>query len=460
MSLNTPAARRDQAFHLHPATNLRAVQKEGPLVITRGEGVYVYDDEGRRYLEGMAGLWCASLGFSERRLADAAYRQMCELPFYHSFAGKVPAISAELAERLIGIAPAGMGKVLFANSGSEANDAAVKLAWYVNNALGRPQKKKIISRKRAYHGVTIAAASLTGLAFAHDDFDLPIARILHADCPHFYRGAQPRESEEAFAARLAGDLEQMILREGPDTVAAFFAEPVMGAGGVIVPPATYFDRVQPILKKYEILFVVDEVICAFGRTGNMFGAQTFNLHPDIITVAKALSAGYQPISANLLTNELYEILLAQSDKLGIFGHGYTYSAHPVPAAVALETLKIYEELDIVAKVRRVGPRMLAGIRSYADHPLIGEARGIGLIGAVEIVRDKVTKQSFDPKAGVAAYLVRRAQHHGAILRNMPGDNVAFCPPLIITEAEIDEMMGCFSRALDDTWAMVKEKGLV
>ena len=459
MSLNTPAARRDQSFHLHPATNLRAVQKEGPLVITRGEGVYVYDDEGRRYLEGMAGLWCASLGFSERRLADAAYRQMCELPFYHSFAGKVPAISTELAERLIRMAPGGMGKVLFANSGSEANDTAVKLAWYVNNALGRPQKKKIIARQRAYHGVTIAAASLTGLAFAHEDFDLPIARILHTDCPHYYRGAQPGESEEAFAARLVGELERLILREGPDTVAAFFAEPVMGAGGVIVPPATYFDRIQPILKKYEILFVADEVICGFGRTGNMFGAQTFDLKPDIMTLAKALSAGYQPISASLVTNELYDILLGQSDKLGIFGHGYTYSAHPVPAAVALETLKIYEERDIVAQVRRVGPRMQAGIRSHAGHPLIGEARGIGLIGAVEIVRDKATKQSFDPKAGVAAYLVRRAQHHGAILRNMPGDVVAFSPPLIISEAEIDEMMGCFSRALDDTWTMVREKGL-
>jgi 4-aminobutyrate--pyruvate transaminase len=459
MSLNTPAARRDQSFHLHPATNLRAVQKEGPLVITRGEGVYVYDDEGRRYLEGMAGLWCASLGFSERRLADAAYRQMCELPFYHSFGGKVPAISTELAERLIRIAPAGMGKALFANSGSEANDTAIKLAWYVNNAVGRPHKKKIISRKRAYHGVTIAAASLTGLAFAHDDFDLPIDRILHAECPYYYRGAQGGESEEAFASRLAGNLEQLILREGPDTVAAFFAEPVMGAGGVIVPPATYFDRIQPILKKYEVLFVVDEVICGFGRTGNMFGAQTFNLQPDIMTLAKALSAGYQPISANLVTNELYETLVAQSDKLGIFGHGYTYSGHPVPAAVALETLKIYEERDIVAHVRGVGPRMQAGIRSYADHPLIGDARGIGLIGAVELVRDMGTKQSFDAKAGVAAYLVRRAQHHGAILRNMPGDIIAFSPPLIISEGEIDEMMGCFGRALDDTWAMVKERGL-
>jgi 4-aminobutyrate--pyruvate transaminase len=459
MSLTTPAARRDLSFHLHPATNLRSVQAEGPLVITRGEGVYVYDDEGKRYLEGMAGLWCASLGFSERRLAEAAYKQMCELPFYHSFAGKVPAISTELAERMIGMAPAGMAKVLFANSGSEANDTAIKLAWYVNNALGRPQKKKVISRQRAYHGVTIASGSLTGLAFAHTDFDLPIARILHTDCPHYYRGAKPGESEEAFAARLAENLEQLILREGADTVAAFFAEPVMGAGGVIVPPATYFDRVQPILRKYDILFVVDEVICGFGRTGHMFGSQTFNLQPDIMTVAKALSAGYVPISANLVSGQLYEILLAQSDKLGIFGHGYTYSSHPVPAAVALETLKIYDEVDIVAQVRRVGPRMQAGIRSYADHPLIGEARGIGLIGAVEIVRDKATKHGFDPKAGVAAFLVRRAQHHGAILRNMPGDIVAFSPPLIISEAEIDEMMACFGKALDDTWAMVKEKGL-
>ena len=459
MSLTSPAARRDQSFHLHPATNLRTLQKEGPLVITRGEGVYVYDDEGRRYLEGMSGLWCASLGFSERRLAEAAYRQMCELPFYHSFAGKVPAISTELAERLIGMAPAGMGKVLFANSGSEANDTAIKLAWYVNNALGRPQKKKIISRQRAYHGVTIAAASLTGLAFAQQDFDLPIARILHTDCPHYYRGAMPGETEEAFASRLADSLERLILHEGPDTVAAFFAEPVMGAGGVIVPPATYFDRIQPLLKKYDILFVVDEVISGFGRTGNMFGAQTFDLKPDIMTLAKALSAGYQPISASLVTNALYDILVAQSDKLGIFGHGYTYSSHPVPAAVALETLKIYEERDIVAQARSVGPRMQAGIRSHADHPLIGEARGIGLIGAVELVRDKTTKESFDPKAGVAAHLVRRAQHHGAILRNMPGDVVAFSPPLIISEAEIDEMMTCFGRALDDTWAMVKEKRL-
>ena len=459
MSLTTSAARRDLTYHLHPTTNLRAVQTDGPLVITRGDGVYVYDDEGRRYLEGLAGLWCASLGFSEARLAEAAYRQMKELPFYHSFSGRVPAVTTLLAEALIRIAPAGMSRALFANSGSEANDTAVKLAWYVNNALGRPQKKKIIGRQRGYHGMTIAAASLTGLPFAQTDFDLPIARFLHTDCPHYYRYALPGETEEAFGARLADNLEQLIVRENPDTVAAFVAEPVMGAGGVIVPPATYFDRVQPILRKYEILFVADEVICAFGRTGNMFGAQTYNLDPDIMTLAKALSAGYLPISADLVKGSVYDILVAQSDKLGIFGHGYTYSAHPVPAAVALETLKIYEERDIVGMVRRVGPRLLAAIGSYADHPLVGNVRGVGLLGAIELVADKATKRSFDAKAGVGAFLVKRAQHHGAILRNMPGDIIAFSPPLIISEAEIDELMACFGRALDDTWAMVKERGL-
>jgi 4-aminobutyrate--pyruvate transaminase len=453
------AAQRDRTYHLHPSSNLRAVQNEGPLVITRGEGVYVFDEHGHRYLEGMAGLWCTALGFSEPRLADAASRQMRELPFYHAFGGKVPAIATELAERLIGIAPAGLARVIFANSGSEANDTAIKLAWYVNNALGRPQKKKIIGRHRGYHGMTIAAASVTGLAFAHTDFDLPRGGFLHAGCPHHYRYARPGETEEQFAERLAAELEALIAREGADTIAAFFAEPVMGAGGVMVPPATYFDRIQPILRKHDILFVVDEVICGFGRTGNMFGSDTFALTPDILTCAKALTSGYLPMSATLVSQAIFDVLLAQSDKLGVFGHGYTYSAHPVPAAVALETLKIYAERDLVGHVRRVGPRLQAGLRSFADHPLMGEARGIGLIGAVELVRNRETKESYAPGAGVAAYLVRRAQAHGVILRNMPGDIVAVSPPLIITEAEIDTLVAALGRALDETWTMVKAKGL-
>ena len=455
----TPAASRDLAYHLHPSTNLRQVQTEGPLVITRGEGVYVFDEQGNRYLEGMAGLWCASLGFSERRLAEAAHRQMTELPFYHSFAGKVPAIATELAEKLVSMAPRGLARVLFANSGSEANDTAIKLVWYYNNALGRPLKKKIIGRHKGYHGMTVAAASVTGLAFVHGDFDLPRGRFLHAGCPHYYRFGKEGETEEQFAERLAAELDDLITREGRETVAAFFAEPVMGAGGVIVPPTTYFQRIQPVLRKHDVLFVVDEVICGFGRTGNMFGSQTFDLRPDVLTCAKALTAGYLPMSATLVSQAIYDVLLAQSDKLGIFGHGYTYSSHPVPAAVALETLRIYEERDILSHVRRVGPRLQSGLRALSEHPLVGEARGIGLIGALELVRDKSTRANFDSKAGIGAFLVKRAQHHGAILRNMAGDVIAFSPPLIITEPEIDALIERTALALDDTQAMVRERGL-
>ncbi len=455
----TPAARRDLAYHLHPSTDLRQVETEGPLVMARGEGVYVFDEHGNRYLEGMAGLWCASLGFSERRLAEAAYRQMTELPFYHAFAGKVPAVATELAEKLVSMVPGGLARVIFANSGSEANDTAIKLAWYYNNALGRPEKKKIIGRHKGYHGMTVAAASVTGLAFVHADFDLPRGRFLHAGCPHHYRFANPGETEEQFASRLAAELDALIVREGPGTVAAFFAEPVMGAGGVIVPPATYFEKIQPVLRKHDVLFVVDEVICGFGRTGSMFGAQTFDLKPDILTCAKALTAGYLPMSATLVSRPIYDAIRAQSDKLGVFGHGYTYSAHPVPAAVALETLRIYEERDIVGHIRRVGPRLQAGLRKLGEHPLVGEARGVGLIGALELGRDKATRASFEPKARVGAYLVKRAQHHGAILRNMPGDVIAFSPPLVIVEAEIDALLDATARALDDTLAMVRERGL-
>jgi 4-aminobutyrate--pyruvate transaminase len=384
---------------------------------------------------------------------------MLELPFYHAFAGKVPAIATELAEKLVSIAPSGLTRALFANSGSEANDTTIKLVWYYNNALGRPEKKKIIGRQKGYHGMTIAAGSVTGLAFVHNDFDLPRGRFLHAACPHHYRFGKPGETEEHFASRLASELDELIVREGAETVAAFFAEPVMGAGGVIVPPATYFEKIQPVLRKHDVLFVVDEVICGFGRTGNMFGSQTYNLKPDILTCAKALTAGYLPMSATLVSQSIYDVLLKQSDKLGIFGHGYTYSAHPVPAAVALETLKIYEERDIVGHVRKIGPQLQKGLRSLSEHPLVGEARGVGLIGALELVRDKGTRANFDPKAGVGAYLVKRAQQRGAILRNMAGDVIAFSPPLVITEREIDELLERAARALDDTLAMVRERGL-
>ena len=443
------SARRDIATAIHPFTNLRAHETQGPLVITEGDGVYVTDENGKTYLEAMSGLWCVSLGFSQSRLAEAAYRQMLRLPSYHTFAHKANDVGIELAEKLLSMAPVPMSKVFFTNSGSEANDSAVKLVWYYNNALERPRKKKIISRLKSYHGVTVASGSLTGLVNSHRDFDLPIANILHTDCPHWYRYGEAGESEEAFATRLAESLEHLILSEGPETVAAMIAEPLMGAGGVILPPATYFEKIQAVLKKYDVLLIADEVICAFGRTGNMWGSETYGIKPDIITCAKALSSGYLPIGAVMVNDAIYAVLSSQSAKIGVFGHGFTYSGHPVSSAVALETLKIYQDLDIVSRVRALAPKMQAGLRSFSDHPLVGEVRGIGLIGAIELVADKATKNPFPPAIGAGAFLSKRAHHHGVIVRPL-GDIIAFCPPLIITEAEMDQMFQRFSLALNDT----------
>jgi 4-aminobutyrate--pyruvate transaminase len=350
-----------------------------------------------------------------------------------------------------------MSKALFANSGSEANDAAIKLAWYYNNAIGRPKKKKLISRHRGYHGVTVATGSLTGLAANHADFDLPIPGVLHTDCPSFYHYAEKGETEDAFAERLADNLERLILSEGPDTIAAFFAEPINGSGGVIVPPKGYFPRIQKILKKYDILFIVDEVICGFGRTGNMFGSDTFGLEPDMITMAKALSAAYMPISALLVNEKIYDAMVSESQKLGLLAHGITYAGHPVCAAVALEALKIYEERDILSHVRAVSPKLQGGLRRLQDHPLVAEARGVGLIGALELAKDKKTREPFKPADGVGAFVQKRALERGLMIRTLRDGAIAMCPPLIINEAEIGELLSILEGTLDDTMAMLEEK---
>ena len=454
------AAARDVAHCLHPYTNLKQHQTSGPLIITRGEGVRVFDEAGRSYIEGLAGLWCTALGWSEERLVEAGTRALRQLPFYHGFGGKAAAPTIDLAEKLLSMAPVPMSKAFFANSGSEANDTAIKLIWYYNNALERPEKKKIISRHRAYHGVTLASASLTGLPANHRDFDLPLERILHTDCPHHYRFAEAGESEEQFAARLAENLEKLILDEGPETVAAMFAEPVMGAGGVIIPPATYFDKIQPVLKRYDVLLVADEVICAFGRTGNMWGCQTYGIAPDMIATSKALSSGYLPISALMISEPIYQAMVQASEKIGVFGHGFTYSGHPVAAAVALEALTIYQERDIVGHVRAVSPVMQQGLRQFAGHPLVGDVRGIGLVAAIEIVKNKDTKESFAPTEAVGAAIAKSAEAHGLIVRVLPGDIVAFAPPLIIEPSDIEEMLAAIGHALDDTWASVRQKGMV
>jgi len=452
------AASRDIAYHVHGYTNLKKHEDRGPMIITSGSGIRVTDDTGKSYIEGLSGLWCTSLGFQEDRLIDAATAAMKKLPYYHGFAHKTADVTIDLAEKLISIAPVPMSKVLFANSGSEANDLALKVIWYYNNALGRPEKKKIISRNRAYHGITVATGSLTGLPPVHGDFDLPIDRILHTDCPHYYRGAVEGESEEDFASRCAENLETMILDEGPDTIAAFFAEPMMGAGGVIVPPATYFEKIQAVLKKYDVLLLADEVICGFGRTGNMWGTQTFGMKPDMLTCAKALSSAYIPIAALMVSEPIYQALVKQSEKLGLFGHGSTYAGHPVAAAVALETLKIYEERNIVEHVRTVGPRLIEGLQKFSDHPLVGEVRGIGLVGAVELVRNKDTREPFEPKQGVGIHFQACAEEEGLIIRAI-GDTIAVCPPLITTEDEIDEILGCLERALHATTIWVNKNDM-
>lgn len=451
---------RDIESLIHPYTNLEAFRTTGPVVLERGEGIYVWDTEGRQYIEGLSGLWCTALGFNEPALIEAAVAQMRRLPYEHQFAGKSHEPGIALAEKLKELAPVPVSKVLFACSGSEANDTQIKLVWYYNNARGKPNKKKIISRQKAYHGVTIATASLTGLPANHRDFDLPLPFALHTDCPHHYRFAEAGESEEAFSARLARNLEALIEREGPDTIAAMIAEPVMGAGGVIVPPRGYFEAIAPVLSKHDILLIDDEVICGFGRTGNMFGATTFGMKPHLISVAKALTSAYLPMSAVLIPDFIYEAMRAESRKIGTFGHGYTFGGHPVTAAVALKALELYESRDMLGHVARVAPRFASRLERLGGHALVGEAKGVGLIGAIELVADKRTKKNFDPTKMVATQAARLAERQGLIVRPLMGDRVAFCPPLIITEGEIDLLFDRFERALGELELWLRKERLI
>ncbi|MNF32423.1 Adenosylmethionine-8-amino-7-oxononanoate aminotransferase [compost metagenome] len=440
---------KDIQYQLHPYTNARLHQEVGPLIIERGEGIYVYDDQGKGYIEAMSGLWSAALGFSNQRLIAAAEQQLRTLPFYHLFSHKSHRPSIELAEKLIEMAPVPMSKVFFTNSGSEANDTVVKMVWYLNNALGKPAKKKFISRVNGYHGITVASASLTGLPGNQRGFDLPLPGFLHVGCPHHYRHAQPGESEEQFADRLAAELEQKILAEGAETIAAFIGEPLMGAGGVIVPPRTYWEKIQRVCRRHDILVIADEVICGFGRTGQMFGSQTFGIQPDIMVLSKQLSSSYQPIAAILINDRVFQGIADQSQSLGTLGHGFTGSGHPVATAVALENLKIIEEECLVEHAAQMGQLLHAGLQQFAEHPLVGEVRGCGLIAAVELVGDRASKAPYQSLGTLGRHMAARAQEHGMITRAM-GDAVAFCPPLIVSEAEIGLILQRFARALDDT----------
>ena len=439
---------RDVEYHLHSYTHPKTLSDEGPHILTKGDGIHVYDETGRKFIEGMSGLWCASLGFSEKEIINTITDQLNKLPFYHSFAGKTADPAIRLAEHLIKISPVPMSKVFFANSGSEANDTAIKMIWYYNLARGLPEKRKIISRRKGYHGVTLAAASLTGLPYAQNGFSLPLDFVHHTMAPDYFNESLKDEDEVSFSDRLSNELEKLIIKEGPETIAAFFAEPVMGAGGVIIPPEKYFSKIQKVLKKYDILMVADEVICGFGRTGNMWGSETFNIKPDILTAAKALSSAYLPISAVILSEEVYQPIKDQANELGIFGHGYTYSAHPVCAAAALKTQQLMVERDIIGNVRNQSKLFHNRINKIkSNNWFLNNSRSVGLIGAVEFGYEGSKK--FDVKEKIAAKCAKIIQENGVILRALPGDIIGFCPPLIINQSQLNEMFDKIEEAIKD-----------
>jgi len=443
---------------IYPVTNLKSVEQ---INIVRGKGVYVYDDAGNQYLEGLSGLWCSALGYGNEELIEAISSQLHTLSYSHLFGGRTHPVVMELADRLAAMVPVKDARVFFSNSGSEANDSQIKMLRYYANAIGKPEKKKIIALDRGYHGVTVAAAALTGLPVMHSHFDLPVDAlgILRADCPHYFRGRVGAETEEEFVARLLKNLQQLIHDEGADTIVAFVAEPIMGAGGVIVSPEGYLPQVQSLLNENDIFLWADEVICGFGRTGSDFGSTTMGIQPDIMSLAKQLSSAYVPISAAVIPGAMYEAMIDQSAEVGVFGHGYTYTGHPVACAAALKALEIYERDGLFARAAKQGAYLQSRLQEFASHELVGEVRGKGLIGAVELVADKGTGQAFaDGKVG--AFAQRACQDEGLLLRAVAGNSVAFCPPLIIKEAQIDEMIEKFARALDASLEFARQEKLI
>ena len=434
---------------IYPTTNFKAIEQ---ITIERGEGCYVWDKDGKQYLEGLAGLWCTALGYGNQELIDTTSEQMNKLTFSHMFGGKTHQVAIDLADRLADMIPMKDAVLSFGNSGSDANDTHVKLLRYYHEAIGKPERRKIIARERSYHGVTVAAASLTGLPVTQNHFDLPVDAlgILRTDHPHYYRGKQGDESEAEFVDRIVGNLEAMIVREGPETIAAFIAEPITGASGVIVPPEGYYQKVQGVLDRYGIMFWADEVITGFGRTGNDFGCTTMGIEsPDMMTFAKQLSSAYMPISASAIRREMYDAMIEQSANAGAFGHGYTYSGHPVACAVAHKTLEIYQRDQIFEKAAETGAYLQKRLAEFADHPLVGEVRGSGLIGALELVANKDTGEPF-VGGTVGGYAQKMAQDNGLLIRTVAGSCLGFCPPLIITHEQIDEMIDKVAPALDAT----------
>ena len=449
----------DRQSLLHPYTSIAGHLRDGPLVVAGASGARVRDIHGKDYLDAMGGLWCVNIGYGRDEVVEAIAAQARDLAYYHLFFSMSQEPAIRLADRVLSLTPERMSKVFFCNSGSEANDTQVKIAWYYNNLRGKPEKRKIISRRRGYHGVTVAAASMTGLPPVHKSFNLPLPGFVHTGCPHHYHEAVPGESERDFSRRLAVELEETILAEGPETCAAFIAEPVMGAGGVVPPPEGYFAEIQPILRKYDILFIADEVICGFGRLGHWFGTDRFNLDPDMISIAKGLTSAYVPMSAAVISEKVWRVLKEGSPETGPFAHGYTYGGHPVAAAAGLKTIEIMQREDLVGHAARVAPYFQRRLReAFADRPLVGEVRGDGLMAGIELTADKARKTPFAPELDIGARLAAELLDLGMICRGMV-NTVCFSPPLVVVESDVDEMVDKFGRGLARLGDALAREGL-
>ncbi|WP_262695592.1 aminotransferase [Kordiimonas aquimaris] len=438
----------DSAHHLHPFTVHHELRDQKPRVISHGKGVYLWDSDGNRIIDGMAGLWCTQLGYGVEGLADAASSAIKNLSYYNTFFQTTTPAVVELSALIAEKTPADLNQIFFASSGSEANDSAMKLIWYYWNLKGKPQKKAIISRNRAYHGTTIGAASLTGLPFMHDIFDLPLPNIHHIEpTPHFYDYAQPGESETEFAARSAQALEDKILDLGPENVAAFIGEPVMGAGGLMIPPEGYWQKIEAICRKYNVLLWSDEVICGFGRTGSWFGCQTYDFTPDLITMAKGMSSGYVPISAVALNEEIANTIVSSDNEMA---HGFTYSGHPVACSIALRNIQLIESMELVgARGEKTSAYFQKSLAELGEHPLVGQTRGVGMLGALELVKNKSSQRRYEPE-GRAGGLCRDFCFSTGVIMRAVDDTMFLSPALVITESEIDEMFSLIRKSLDLT----------
>ena len=446
-SLQNSLATKDVHALFHPSTNLYTHTEQETLVLDRGEGIYVYDIDGNRYIEGLSGLWCNALGFGNEELIEAASVQMRKLSYGTLFASKSHEPAILLAEKLIELSPFDEGKVFFGSSGSDANDTQIKIFTYLNNATGKKNKKNFLARKKAYHGITVASASMTGLPTQHQLFDLPLKGFYHTECPHYFKESYIGETEDSYTDRLISSVEEKINMVGPDSFAALIAEPLMGAGGVILPPEHYFPKLHEVLDEYDISLIDDEVICGFGRTGNYWGYETFGMKPASITIAKALSSGYVPISAVIIPNHIYEPIARASNQQGIFGHGYTYSGHPVACAVALKTIEIYEKTKLIDHVETVSKTFQRRLHDMRSNHIIGETRGVGLIGAIEIYENRELKQLFDPKFGAGIKVMKLCHRHGFLVRPIK-DTMAICPPLIISNEEVNKLFDILEYSLE------------